>query len=82
MTYFDSAGNTMPERRLIIISVRPIDSRRRCTHTSSRNSRHAAFESSFFFCAAGPLAETVTARRPPPSALRILGAPDRIKAMK
>ena len=52
MTYLESAGRTMPARRLIIISVSPIDSRRRCTQTSSRNSRHAALESTFFFAAA------------------------------
>ncbi len=81
MTYLESAGRTMPARRLIIISVRPIDSRRRCTQTSSRNSRHAAWESTFFLALFGAAGVTVARRAPAPSALRMLGAPDRIKAM-
>ena len=33
ITYLDSSGSTMPASRLNIIKVRPIVSRRRCTHT-------------------------------------------------
>jgi len=61
----------------------PIARRRRCTHTSSRNSRQAAAESIFFLAAdftwsapAGAVARTEER-----SARRMLGAPDRRRAM-
>ena len=76
MTYLDSAGSTMPARRLIIINVRPIVSRRRCTHSSSRNSRQAALESIFFLAAPGPAAAAIDRAPADRSALRMLGAPD------
>src|SRR4051812_46151043 len=83
MTYFESAGSTMPARRLININVKPIDRRLRCTQISSRNSRHAAAESSFFFAAVAPAAARSAERPPPPlrSARRMLGAPDLRRAI-
>ena len=81
LTLSGSGSKTMPARRLNIIRVRPIDSRLRWTQSNSRNSRHAAWESIFFFAAGPPAAAAID--RPPAerSALRILGAPERIRAM-
>ena len=67
------------------ISDKPIVRRRRWTHTSSRNSFQAAAESIFFFFAAaadgGPAAALIARALLERSALRMLGAPERSRAI-
>jgi hypothetical protein len=62
--YFGANGRIMPAIRLMSMSARPSESRRRCTQIRSRASRMAAEAVTFFFLAGSSATRAAAVLRP------------------